>query len=103
MKKITLIALFALSTTFLFAQSTKGNATATRIDGYYCFVECTPQSDYTVLGTVKGKGLTMGSGSYLDIRDNLIKKVKDEFPKADGIIFHFKEGERDAAEAIMFK
>lgn len=73
-----------------------------QIDGYLIFTDCKPVKDYEFLGTVKS-GVTLGSEQYQGVRDRLIKKIKKEYPKADGIIFRFVDGGADKAEAIKFK
>lgn len=38
-----------------------------------------------------------------DVRDRLIEKAAKEYPRADGLIFHFVTGKKDNVEAIKFK
>lgn len=71
-------------------------------EGIYVFVDSKPVREYEYLGTEKVI-FTLGSGQYRDIRDKLIRKVKKEYPQANGIIFHFNEGAADKADAIKIK
>lgn len=105
MKKLLITATVAVAIVGLFAfkQTVKKNlAEVEQIEGYYIFVNSNPVNEFTYLGTVQAGG-GFGSSQFTDVRDKLIKKTKKEYPKADGIIFHFVTGKADKAEAIMFK
>lgn len=85
-----------------------GAATVERIEGVYVFVDSRPIAEYDYLGTVKagsgmGKAFSVSSQEYEDRRNKLIKRVKEEYPNADGVILKFKSGGKDAADAIKFK
>jgi len=71
--------------------------------GCYLFVDSKPTADYTFLGTVKTSAVHLGSSQYQGVRDLLIKKIKNDYPDADGIIFNFESGGNDHADAIKFK
>jgi hypothetical protein len=45
----------------------------------------------------------MGSGQFQDVRDVLLKKLKKEYPQANGVIFNFHDGGTDKCDAIKFK
>ncbi len=84
---------------------TVNNKTAevNQVQGFYLFVESEPVKAYKYLGTV-GKSMSLfGSGQYTDMRDKLIKKAKRNFPNANGLIFHFKDGGRDKVDVIQIE
>ena len=110
MKVNTTAALLTLVTVLYFSfipahkPNTNNQATVNQEQGLYLFTDCKPVNDYEFLGTVQGKSaMSISNEQYIDVRNLLIKRVKKEFPKADGIIFHFDNGGRDAADAIFFK
>ncbi|MFN4247552.1 MAG: hypothetical protein ACK4EY_07500 [Flavipsychrobacter sp.] len=72
-----------------------------QVQGCYIFIDSRPVKEYKYLGTVKST-FSWGSGQYQDVRDKLIKRIKKEYPEADGIIFHFHDGGQDRADAIRF-
>lgn len=78
-------------------------AAVNQIEGYYIFVDSRPVRKYQYLGTVKSNTGGFGSAQYTDVRDRLINRAKKQYPKADGLIFHFVSGKADEAEAIMFE
>lgn len=67
----------------------------------YIFVDSEPVSEYEYLGSTKCK--IAFSVQYQSVRDKLIKKVKKQYPKANGVIFHFHDGGTDLADAIYIK
>lgn len=103
MKRITtaivLLSLFA----FTYINHTeKSKAVANQVQGLYIFTDCTPATSYTYLGTVQNGFRFSGSAQYQPVRDKLIKKIKERYPDADGVIFHFVNGAADKADAIKF-
>jgi len=44
-----------------------------------------------------------GSGQYQSVRDKLIKKLRKEYPEANGAIFNFHDGGTDMCDAIRIK
>ncbi|GIV26866.1 MAG: hypothetical protein KatS3mg027_0680 [Bacteroidia bacterium] len=109
MKKVVLGGLIMVVIYGLFSFKVKYNyepkvntAEVDQYEGLYVFVDSKPVREYEYLGTEKVV-LTFGSGQYRDIRDKLIKKVKKEYPQANGIIFHFNENASDKADAIKIK
>ena len=75
------------------------NATAESKDGYIIFFYSKPGTAYDTLGEVKNKFSI--SGSPAELFEQILKKVKKDFPKADAIIFNGVEMEK--ATAIKFK
>lgn len=109
MKKIILGSLIGigLSTLVAFTVATydpkKSTGEVEQFEGYYIFVDSRPVMEYEYLGTVKGPSLSMGSGQYTAVRDKLIKRAKKDYPRADALIFTFKDGGTDKVDAIKFK
>lgn len=110
MKKILLILIlgfFALSFTSVNNGSSnsppeKSTAQVNQVQGLYIFTDSKPVLEYEYLGTVKA-ALTLRSPQYTDVRDKLIRKAKEEFPGAEGVILNFKTGASDQADVIKFK
>lgn len=106
MKQIlTVLAVIAL-----FAFSSKRNtvadnslATVNQLQGLYVFTDCKPVGEYKYLGTVKNGMRIAGSAQYEPVRDRLLKKIKQDYPEANGVIFSFVNGAADRADAIQFK
>jgi len=101
-----LIGIISLSfLAFKVANYEPKNSTAEvdQYQGFYIFVDSKPVKEYEYLGTLQYGMSLMGSGQYQDVRDKLIKKAKKEYPKADGLIFTFKDGGTDRCDAISFK
>ncbi|MEQ8474508.1 MAG: hypothetical protein RIC35_25140 [Marinoscillum sp.] len=99
----------------------KNSANVNQVNGLYVFVYCQPQVKYEVKGTITsdfgnqmkdatskdqkfGKRLlgalattveNVDFGSKLEM---MVKKAKDEYPDANGIVF---EGEMDKAKVIV--
>lgn len=80
----------------------KNHAEVTQLQGLFIFTDSKPMGEYEYLGTAKSKTSFSGT-QYTDVRDRLIKKVKEDFPQAEGVIFNFKAGSTDTADAIKFK
>jgi len=107
MKKLIITA--ALTTFFYvgYAQTTtdcnqKNTAKVQQIEGYYIFVDSEPTKPYDFIGTVTTSS-SKGGIQYTNIRDKLIKNAKEQFPRADALIFRFSSGQADKAEAIKFR
>ena len=98
-----------IATVTLIAVSWKGTtdkaaASARKIQGLYIFSDCTPVSDYQVLGTVsRNPAISFKSSQYENIRDMLIKKAKDQYPMGEGLILDLRDGGTDKADVIKFK
>jgi len=104
MNKIIFIILFFAGSFTIKHTSDKATATVNQVGGIYIFTDSKPNSDYNYLGTVKsGGGFSFASPQYQPIRDMFIKKIKKEYPQADGIILYFVTGGADRAEAIQLK
>ena len=84
-------------------QIKKTTAEATTIEGLVVFTDCRPISQNDYLGTVKSNTGGFGNAQYEGVRARLIKKVKQEYPNADGIIIYANSGQVDRADAIKIK
>lgn len=105
MKKVLFVCLLAFVAVAGFAVRAfvdHSAAKASQLQGVYVFVDSEPITEYDYLGTVKSS-VSLGGSQYTDIRDRLIRKLKDDYPQANGAIFRFKSGSTDQADAIRFK
>jgi len=102
-RNIILFIIFLLLVSFT-ANYEPRNSTAEveQVQGCYIFIDSRPVKEYKYLGTCKYTIAWVGSGQYQDVRNRLIKRIKKEYPEADGIIFHFHDGGEDRADAIKF-
>ena len=69
--------------------------------GVFLFTDSKPLKEYEYLGTVKA--LIGFDAQYTGVRDKLLKKMKNKYPNADGIIFRFNSAGADQGDAIRFK
>lgn len=104
MKKLLIVLVFSLSGMIAKAQDTTAPeiAKVDQLKGFYLFVDAQPAAPFQYLGSVKYSG-SFGSGQFIDVRDELIKRARKAYPLADGLIFHFVTGKADEAEVIQFK
>lgn len=102
MKNLFIVISILLLCSFAYSQKEKNIARVDQVSGLYIFVDSEPISKYEYLGTKKCH-ITMWSSQYQTVRDQLIRKVKKEYPKANGIIIHFHDGGTDLADAIYIK
>ncbi len=79
--------------------SDKSTAIAEQKEGLYIFLLSKPTTEYEYLGSVKK--VLAWSGKPEEMLNSMIKKVKKEYPKADGIVF--TNIDMDKADAIQFK
>ncbi len=108
MKRITTPLFYAASAlVFLVAirnapaSDGSNGAMVNRVNGLYVFTDSYPAAPYEVAGTVK---ITIGlKTQYENVRDRLVKKVKADYPNAQGIIIYPNNAGSDRAEAIIFK
>jgi len=84
-------------------EAKKSTAEVEQMQGLYVFIDSKPVMEYEYLGTVKRNTGGFGGAQYSSVRDGLIKRVKEDYPKADGIILILKAGGTDRADAIKFK
>lgn len=81
----------------------KGYAEVEQEKGIYIFVNSKPLMEYEFLGEIKSNTGGFGSTQYTEVRNRLVDKCAKEYPRADGMILHFRSGKADVAEAIRFK
>jgi hypothetical protein len=99
---------FGVFVTLLLAFSTlnyevrKSTAEVDMISGFYVFSDSKPVSEFDFLGSVKGQSMSMNP-QYTNIRDGILKRVKKEYPDANGVILHLNSGGTDRADAIKIK
>jgi len=61
-----------------------------QIQGMYVFIKAKPTSTYTYIGTVKGP--TFSNAEFDTMLPKMIKKAKEEFPDANGLMFNGEMG-----------
>ena len=100
MKTKIFIAIIATGL-FLSAFKLVGDKSSAKVDqqqGLYIFLLSKPVADFEYLGSVKKSiGWT---GQPEEMLNSIIKKVKKEYPKADGVVFTTIA--MDKADAIQF-
>lgn len=95
---IVLIAVSFLVTAFTLV-SDKSSATVDQKQGLYIFILSKPTAEYEYLGSVKKS--VAWTGKPEEMLNSMIKKVKKDYPNADGIVF--TSVNMDKADAINFK
>jgi hypothetical protein len=80
----------------------KNQAKVSQYQGLYLFVDCEPIKETKYLGTIKCK-MSFSSTQYSFLRDKLIKKCKEEYTDAKGLIIKFVSGGTDTGDAIKFE
>jgi hypothetical protein len=100
MKKVILIifviAIAICSFTYV---NEKGNAIVEQQKGVYIFICSKPANEFEYLGSVsKSFGLT---GQPKEMLNSILKKVKKDYPQANGVIF--TSIQMDKADAILIK
>jgi hypothetical protein len=107
MKLAAVSLLTGLTLTFLYSfkltkqQTNHSNADAALVDGLYIFCDSKPIMPYDSIGTIE-LGFVSGT-QYQTIRDNLIKRSKKQYQKADGLILHLNKKGVDHCTVIKFK
>lgn len=88
------------------SEKNKSKAKAEQVQGVYIYIDSTPISESTYIGTVKkGDGGGFTSAQYTAIRDGLIKKSKKEFKdkEFDALILKFVQGGSNTADVFKLK
>jgi hypothetical protein len=101
MKRVISI-LIAVAAIALFSFKTPADKSAAKVDqqqGIYVFMLSKPTAEYEYLGSVS-KSLAW-TGKPEEMLNSMLKKVKKDYPKADGLIF--TSIEMDKADAVKFK
>lgn len=91
MKIKTFISTCALVAIHLFSFGQNNVAKVNQVQGFYVFSDCQPLATYEALGEVSTEFSKEISGldQYQPVRDFLIKKARQMYYKADGIILDF--------------
>jgi len=76
-------------------------AEVNKIDGLYMFTDSKPLTDYDTLGVVE-IGFVTGT-QYESIRGNLIKRAREKYPNANGLILNFDKKGIDQGVVIQLK
>jgi hypothetical protein len=79
--------------------SEKSKSIVDQKEGLYIFILSKPVTEYEYLGSVKK--VLAWTGKPDEMLNSMIRKVKKEYPKADGIVF--TSVDMDKADAIQFK
>jgi hypothetical protein len=90
-----------LAFTFSQYEPRRSTAEVEQMQGLYIFTDSRPVMEYEYLGTVKT--VLTWDPQYQGVRNKFIKKARKKFPKADGLILHFKSGGFDRCDVIGFK
>jgi hypothetical protein len=103
---LALVACFSLLFALIsFNKKDKGlplaSARVTQLDGLYIFTDCLPTNQFDSIGSV-GLGFISGT-QYDNIKTNLIKRTKKQFPEAEGLILKLKKNGLDYGIPIVFK
>jgi len=77
-------------------------ATVHKIGGLFVFWDCAPADDYETIGHIKIKGI-VETGDYEDMLTRFLKKTKETYPNADGILYDHDQHNRDNVDVIKFK
>ena len=107
MKKQLIGFVFGISTVMLFAfkgvnfSPSSSTADVNQIEGLYIFTDSKPVNSYDSLGTVE-IGFVKDT-QYESIRGSLIKKAKNKFPYADGLILKLDKKGLDHCVVIDLK
>jgi hypothetical protein len=94
MKKLTiLIAFVGLALVATRPAANLADAQAEQVSGLYVFIKAKPTSTFKYLGTVKGP--TFSNPDFDTMFPKMLKKVQEEYPQANGVIFN---GEMSSSE-----
>ena len=105
MKKLLLFSIAGfLMLAFNTLEDIKNNyAVVNQQNGLYIYSDCVPLKSYKFLGEVKSNTGGFGSAQYSDVKVRLIKKAKEKYPDANGIILRLTSGAADRADVIKFE
>lgn len=107
MKKLYIGIALGICVTILFSSQysnysvDKAIASAHQTEGILVFTDADPKMSHDTLGRID-LGFVSGT-QYLQIRDQLLKKVAKTYPNADGIILHFDNRGLDYCYAIQMR
>lgn len=101
MKKTILLGVLFIMCAFAQAQRAQSKAIVNSVQGVYVFIDSQPSADYQVLG--REKGWFSWSGTYIEMRNKLVKKALKKYPNAEGIIIEMGANEMKASRAVVIK
>jgi hypothetical protein len=107
MKKYLLGFLFGISLAVLLAfkssnfEPSPATAEVNKVEGYYIFTDSKPVMPYDSIGAFE-IGFILDI-QYESIRSNFIKKAKNKFPNADGLILNLNKKGLDKCVVIKMK
>jgi hypothetical protein len=96
---IILALLFTLCATAQTNTAKHSDATVNQMQGVYIFMYSKPTAEYTYLGSIKIK--TAWSGQPEEMLNITLRKLKKDYPGADGIIF--TSAQMEMIDVIKFK
>jgi hypothetical protein len=103
MKKVLIITVLLLTIFFIEAQTNilpkKNIAEVNQVQGVYLFIMSKPVREYTYLGSTKIK--VVWTGDPVEMINVTLKKLKKDYPTADGIIFTTMQ--MNQGDVIKFK
>jgi hypothetical protein len=95
MKKYIKGFIFGISISILLAftienfKPNSSTAEVNKIEGFYIFTDCKPVIQYDSLGTIEIGFIA--DTQYESIRANFIKKARNKFPNANGLLLKFNK------------
>ncbi len=98
---------FSISLFFAFTianyELKNNTAEVEQVQGYLIFAKSKPVKDYEHLGTIKGP--TIGSHEFDRLVEQLVKKVRKQYPKADALLFDsvIRQTHNTRVSVIKFK
>ena len=107
MKKYFIIIPFVVIAlcSFKFAYDVRKNtAEVAKEEGLFVFVDSEPVTPYEKLGTVGGGTFAVVMNpQYSVVKKALVRKAKEKFENADGVILYLNSNGKDRADVIKFK
>jgi hypothetical protein len=101
---LPIVSILALAALLAFRASTYvpqlATAEVAQKDGFYIFSDCKPVMPHDTLGTVE-LGFVSGT-QYESIKNNLIKKGRQQYPTGNGLILQLNKRGLDKAVVIRF-
>ena len=98
--RFVVVVLFTvLCSAKLFIPGEKASAMVEQQQGVYIFILCKPSAEYEYLGSIQQKAAWTGQPS--EMLSGMLKKLKKEYPEANGIIFTSLD--MDKADCVRFK
>lgn len=104
MKKLLLLATIVFLSSFatrLYYEIQQNSAEVNQEQGLHIFVDSKPLKKYQYLGTIK---TPWWSGDpYHQIKGQILKKIRKEYPNSNGVIMNLGTGANCSADAILLE